>query len=234
MKAAIYRGKGVLAVEEVPRPSPARGELLVRIRYCGICGTDLHNYSFGIPSSGSILGHEWCGVVEELGEGVSGFEPGDRVMYHQYGGAGAAGTVIRPRNIRLNPRAIYSAPARKGAYAEYLAAPAAQVVHVPDDVSDEAAASLEPLVAAIHAVRLGNIRVSDTVAFIGAGPIALYMIERVKQAGAAAVYVSEISPARAAKAGELGVDGVFNPLKEDIVSRIVEATGGRGPDLVYE
>jgi threonine dehydrogenase-like Zn-dependent dehydrogenase len=89
-------------------------------------------------------------------------------------------------------------------------------------------------VAAIHAVRLGNIKLSDYVAFIGAGPIALFMIQRVKQAGARAIYVSEISQARAAKAAQLGADKVFNPLNDDIVSEIVKLTGGKGPDIVYE
>ncbi|MBN1685458.1 MAG: zinc-binding dehydrogenase [Spirochaetales bacterium] len=235
MKAAVYKEKGVLAVEEMPSPSPHEGELLVRVTYCGICGTDLHNYSCGIPAPGSVLGHEWCGVVAELGDGVRGFHVGDRVMYHPYGGPGAvAAGEASSRNLRLNPRAIYSAPARRGAYADYITTAASRVARIPDGVSDKAAACLEPLVAAIHAVRLGNLKVSDTVAFIGAGPIALFMIQRVKQAGARAVYVSEISPARAAKATELGADRVFNPLKQDIVEEIVGLTGGRGPDIVYE
>jgi len=229
VKAAVFKEKGLLAVEEVATPEPGPGEVLCRVKYCGICGTDLHNYAFGIPSTGSILGHEWCGIVTKLGEGVEDFSVGDGVMLYKH-----PGKQIEPRNIRINPRAIYSAPSRRGAYAEYVTAPTTGLICVPDKVSDQAAACLEPLVAAIHTVRLGTPKVSDTIAFIGAGPIALFMLQRVRQAGARAVYVSEISPARAAKAAELGADRVFNPLKEDFVSEIVNLTGGRGPDIVYE
>ena len=234
MKAAVYTGRGVLSVKEVPTPSPGPEQLLVRVTYCGICGTDLHNYSFGVPAPGAILGHEWCGVIEELGDGVEDFQIGDRVMYYPAGGFGFVGAGKRQQSERPNPRALYSAPGRKGAYAEYITVSSSRAKRVPDEVSDEAAASLEPLVAAIHAVRLGNMRISDTVAFIGAGPIALYMIQRARQAGAGAIYVSEISAARQAKAGNLGADRVFNPLEEDFVSGVVELTGGKGPDIVFE
>jgi len=230
MKAAVYKEKGVLAVEEVSTPEPEPGEVLCRVKYCGICGTDLRNYAFGIPARGSILGHEWCGVVTKLGEGVKDFSIGERVMLYKH----PSGKRIDPRNIRLNPRAIYSAPSRRGAYAEYITAPTTGLISIPNEISDQAAACLEPLVAAIHAVRLGNPKITDSIAFIGAGPIALFMIQRVRQAGARAIFISEISPARAAKAAELGADRVFNPLKEDFVSEIVKLTGGRGPDIVYE
>ncbi len=227
MKAAVFKGKGVFAVEELPTPKPGPDEILIKIRYCGICGTDLHNYSFGITAPGSVIGHEWCGVVAEQGQKVTGFKVGDRVMLFKN-----PGTPLP--NLRINPRAIYSAPGRRGAFAEYMLAQPSEAAHIPDDVSDEEAASLEPLVAGIHAVRLGNIKVSDFVALIGAGPIGLFMVQRIKQAGARRIFVSEITPVRAAKAAELGADRVFNPLKDDIISEIVKLTDGKGPDIVYE
>ncbi len=234
MKAAVFKEKGLLRVEEIPTPSLGAGEVLCRVKYCGICGTDLHNYSFGIPASGSVLGHEWCGVVTEVGAGIEDFHTGERVMLYKHPWVSSAAKGTDPRKVRLNPRAIYSAPGRRGGYAEYIAIPAVRLIRIPDGVSDELAACLEPLVAAIHAVRLGNLKVSDTVTFIGAGPIALFMIQRVRQAGARAIYVSEVSPARTKKAAELGADRVFNPLEEDFISEIVRLTGGRGPDIVYE
>lgn len=235
MKAAVYKEKGLMEVEEITLSQPGPGEVLCRVSYCGICGTDLHNYAFGVPAAGSVLGHEWCGVVTELGKGVSDFKPGERVMLYKHPWPSATeGEKIDPRKTRINPRAYYAQPGRRGAYAEYTKAAASRLVRVPDDVSDQAAACLEPLVAAVHAVRLGNIKVSDNVAFIGAGPIALFMIQRVRQAGARQIYVSEISPARRQKALELGADHVFNPLEADIVAEIVSLTGDRGPDVVYE
>jgi (R,R)-butanediol dehydrogenase / meso-butanediol dehydrogenase / diacetyl reductase len=227
MKAAVFKGKGLFEVEEIATPEPGPDELLIRIKYCGICGTDLHNYSFGITSPGSVIGHEWAGVVAEAGRKTAGFKPGDRVMLFKHPGA-----PLPP--ARIDPRAAYSAPGRRGAFAEYMVVKPSDAAHIPEGLTDEEAASLEPLVAGIHAVRLGNIKASDSVALIGAGPIGLFMLQRVKQAGARRVFVSEITPARAAKAAEFGADKVFNPLKDDIVSEIVKLTDGRGPDIVYE
>jgi len=227
VKAAVFKRQGLFAIEEIPAPEPGPGQLLIKIKYCGICGTDLHNFSFGTIAPGSVIGHEWCGVVAGRGPGVTGFKEGERVMLFKHPGA-----ELPP--LRLNPRAIYMAPGRRGGFAEYMAAPATETTRIPDGISDAEAASLEPLVAGIHAVRLGNIRVSDSVALIGAGPIGLFMIQRLKQAGARRVFVSEICPVRAAKAAELGADRVFNPLKEDIISEIVRLTDGKGPDIVYE
>jgi threonine dehydrogenase-like Zn-dependent dehydrogenase len=227
MKAAIFKETGRFAVEEVPTPVPGPGEVLCHVNYCGICGTDLHNYSFGITSPGSQLGHEWCGTIAKVGDGVKNFSVGERVMPYKHPGA-------PPPFPRLNGRMVYSAPNRRGAYAEYTVATAPSLIRIPDEISDQAAACTEPLVAGIHAVRLGNIKLSDTVAFIGAGPIALFMIQRVRQAGARAIYVSEISQVRAKKAEELGSDRVFNPLKENFIAEVVNLTNRRGPDIVYE
>ena len=227
MKAAVYKEKGLFAVEDIPTPKPGPGEVLCKIKYCGICGTDLHNYAFGITSPGSVIGHEWAGVITDLGEGVKHYEVGDRVMRYTPSGT-------PPTPARIDPHAYFSAPARRGAFAEYMAAPASGIARIPDEVTDEDAASLEPLVAAVHAVRLGNIKLSDYVTFIGAGPIALFMIQRVRQAGARGIFVSEITPVRARKADELGADRVFDPRKDDVVEKIVALTGGKGPDIVYE
>ena len=228
MKAAVFKKKGFMAVDEIPTPVPGADEVLVKVKYCGICGTDLHNYAFGITALGRVLGHEWCGVIAELGKGVQDFSKGDRVMLYKHKGMSSP-------PLRLNPRASYSSPSRRtGAYAEYITVPTSRIIRVPDELSDKQAATLEPLVAAIHAVRLGKIKISDTVAFIGAGPIALLMIQRVRQAGARAVYVSEPAKVRAAKAAELGADQVFNPFEDDVIAKIVKLTGGKGPDIVYE
>ncbi len=228
MKAAVFQNPGRMTVEEIPTPEPGPSEVLVKITYCGICGTDLHNYMFGIVAPGRVLGHEWCGEVIDCGAKVQNFSRGDRVMPYKY-----PNSPLPP--LRLNPRAIYSSPTRRmGAFAEYLVTPASRLIQVPDALSDTQAATLEPLVAAIHAVRLGHLKVSDTVAFLGAGPIALLMIQRVRQVGARAVFVSEPVQARALKAVELGADRVFNPFKDDIVAEIVRLTEGKGPDIVYE
>ncbi|MCW4041099.1 MAG: zinc-binding dehydrogenase [Candidatus Bathyarchaeota archaeon] len=228
MKAAVFQEPNCMTIEEIPTLNPGPGEVLVKVKYCGICGTDLHNYLFGIVAPGRILGHEWCGVITELGEGVQNMARGERVMPYKHRGSPSP-------PLRLNPRAIYSSPTRRmGAFAEYIVVPSSRLIQIPDALSDTQAATLEPLVAAIHAVRLGQIKVSDTVAFLGAGPIALLMIQRVQQAGARAIYVSEPAQARARKAAELGADRVLNPFNEDVVAKIIALTGGKGLDIVYE
>ena len=228
MRAAVFKETRHMTVEEINTPKPGPGEVLVKVKYCGICGTDLHNYMFGIVAPGRVLGHEWCGEITELGVDIQNLSRGDRVMPYKH-----PGRSLPP--LRLNPREIYSSPTRRmGAFAEYIVVPTSRIIRVPDTLSDTQAATLEPLVAAIHAVRLGQIKISDTVAFLGAGPIALLMIQRVQQAGARAIYVSEPAQARAKKATEVGADRVLNPFKEDIVAEIVKLTGGKGPDVVYE
>jgi 2-desacetyl-2-hydroxyethyl bacteriochlorophyllide A dehydrogenase len=226
LKAALYMKSRGIVVEDIPIPRLKKDDVLVKVRYCGICGTDLHNYAFGIPISGTVLGHEWCGTITELGKDVQKFLEGDRVMIYK--------NSKKKPPLRVNPRAIYSKPFRNGAFAEYISVPISRIKKVPDEFSDKKAATLEPLVAAIHAVRLGKIRASDSIAFIGAGPIGLMMIQRVMQLGVRSIYVTEPVSVRAMKAEALGVDQVFNPCKEDVVSEIVKLTGGKGPDLVFE
>lgn len=227
MKAAVIKKKGYMTVEDIPIPTIGPKQVLIKVKYCGICGTDLHNFAFGIAAPGSVLGHEWVGVIAELGREVKVFSEGERVMLYKH-----IGSPTPP--LRLYPRSVSSNPGRSGAYAEYIAVSSSRIIRVPDELSDKQAATLEPLVAAIHAVRLGNMKISDDVAFLGAGPIGLMMIQRVKQAGARSIYVSEPAKVRATKAVELGADQVFNPFEEDVITEIVKLTRGKGPDIVYE
>lgn len=227
MKAAVIKKKGYMAVEDISIPAVGPKQVLIKVKYCGICGTDLHNFAFGISVPDSIMGHEWVGFVAELGREVKDFSEGERVMLYKH-----PGSPTPP--LRIYPRPVSSSPSRSGAYAEYIAVSQSRIIRVPDELSDKQAATLEPLVAAIHAVRLGNMKISNDVAFLGAGPIGLMMIQRVKQAGARSIYVSEPAKVRAVKAAELGADQVFNPFEEDVVTEIVKLTRGKGPDIVYE
>ncbi len=227
MKAAVIKKKGYMAVEDIPIPAVGPKQVLIKVKYCGICGTDLHNFAFGISAPDSIMGHEWVGFIAELCRDVKDFSEGERVMLYKH-----PGSPTPP--LRIYPRPVPSSPRRSGTYAEYIAVSQSRIIRVPDELSDKQAATLEPLVAAIHAVRLGNMKTSNDVAFLGAGPIGLMMIQRVKQAGARSIYVSEPVKVRAAKASELGADQVFNPFEEDVVTEIIKLTNGKGPDIVYE
>lgn len=234
MKAAVYVEKQRLEVREVPTPRPGPGQVLVKIRYCAICGSDVHRFQHGMVRPGAVLGHEYCGVIEEIGEGVDGWSVGDRVI----GGGGAPPPGSPPglsrmprysaRTVGFDPTAVF------GGYAEYVALDEWRPLPIPDGVSDEVAALTEPCAVAVHAVRLSRLRVGDAVAVIGTGPIGLLCLQVANAAGAAAVYVAEPAPTRAAAAEQLGARRVIDPSAEDAASEILALTGGLGAHVAFE
>ena len=233
MKAAVYQGNQRLSVEELDTPTPGEGQVLVRVRYCAICGTDVHAFLYDIAPPGTVMGHEYCGTVAQVGPGVSRWQEGDRVV----GGGGTAppgSESAQRRDPRYNYRTMGFAGGRLRAYAEYVLMEEWEPVPIPDGVSDEAAALCEPCAVTVRAVRLSNIKLGDSVAILGAGPIGLFCMQTARAAGATTVFVSEPAPSRAEAARALGADAVVDPTAEDAVERIVSLTGGAGPDMVFE
>lgn len=232
MKAAVYKGARRFAVEEVPTPVPDKGQILVKITHSAICGTDVHAFMYDIMPVGHVPGHEYCGVVAKVGPGVTRWKVGDRVV----GGGGAPpGSQDR---LQMGPRFNYrtSGFARKPlrAYAEYIVMEEWEPLPIPQGVTEEQASLCEPCSVAVHAVRVSRLRLGDTAAVIGAGPIGLFTLQVARAAGARAVFVSEPAPARAAAARKLGAAEVIDPTKEDVVARMVELTDGLGPHVVFE
>ena len=234
MKAAVYKGGQRISVEEIPTPTPGPGQVLVRVKYCAICGTDVHGFLYDAVPPGTVIGHEYCGTVARLGPGVTAWKEGDRVV----GGGGLPPPGEGPAwmtDSRFNYRTMGFASSKPlRAYAEYVVMEEWEPVPIPEGVSDEAAALCEPCSVAVHAVRLSELRLGDSVAVLGAGPIGLFCLQAAKAAGAGAVFVSEPVPARAKAALELGADAVVDPSSEDMVARIVSLTGGDGPDVVFD
>jgi threonine dehydrogenase-like Zn-dependent dehydrogenase len=233
VKAAVYRGRQQMVVEEVPTPRPGRGEVLVRVKYCAICGTDVHLFQQDHIQPGSILGHEFCGTVAEVGEGVINWKVGDRVI-----GGGGTPAPDTPHRLVTNPRFTYrsmgSTVSTNGAYAEYVLMEAWRPIPLPQGVPDEAAAQAEPCAVAVRAVQRSGVRVGDTVAVLGAGPVGLLCLQVARAQGAGRIYVSEPSQARAKAAVASGADRVFDPTQCDIVSEMVSLTEGSGPHVVFE
>jgi 2-desacetyl-2-hydroxyethyl bacteriochlorophyllide A dehydrogenase len=207
MKAAVFHGPQDVRFEEVPVPELQDGEVLIRVRACGICGSDLHTYrhgmfqeQLGLPlEKGRILGHEFSGEVAEIRGHVEGIRIGDRV----------------------------TAPS-VGANAEYckVAAQAAPLlVRVPEQVSFEEAATNEPLATSLHAVNLAHPADGETLVIMGAGIIGLGVLQCVKALSAAKTIVVDLSERRLATASQLGADLTVNAAREEVVSRIVELTG---------
>ena len=234
MKAAVYKGEQRLEVEEVPTPTAGPGQVLIKVRYCAICGTDVHAFMYDVAPPGTVMGHEYCGTVTEVGNGVDRWSVGDRVV----GGGGSpppgmlTGTRAHPR---FNYRTMgFPENGRLRAYAEYVLLEDWEPVPIPDGVSDEEAALCDPCTVTVHAVRLSDIKLGDSVLDMGAGPIGLLCLQTARAAGATSVYVSEPAPARAEAARRLGADAVFDPLTENVEERVVELTGGLGPKIVFE
>ncbi len=235
MRAAVYKGDRQFAIEDMPDPTPGPGEVVINVNYCAICGTDVHHFMYDIAPVGEVLGHEYSGVVSAVGDGVTRWKEGDRVI----GGGGEPPPEAQARNTRLGDRFNYRLESHEGTgrvrgYAEKVILREWEPIAIPDAVSDEAAAMCEPSAIAVHAVRLSQMRLGDSVVVLGAGPIGLLCMQVAKAAGAGKVIVSEPAPARAEAARKLGAYAVVDPTEEDAVERVVELTDGSGPDVVFE
>jgi len=243
MLAARLHGPRDLRVEQVPHPgAPGPGEALVRVRAAGICGSDLHTWQHGrigdtVLKAPLILGHEFAGVVEEVGPGALDGEfkplkPGARVAVDPAQPCGRCVTCERGHpNLCEHLRfcGLYPDP---GCFAECLRVPAHTCFPVPKKLSDADAVMLEPLGIALHAVDLARIRVGSSVAILGAGPIGLCILQAARLAGAAPVFVSEKLPWRLKLAQKLGAIPV--DARKDPARAVLKATGGRGVDAAIE
>lgn len=233
MRAAVYRGNRKFGVDEIPTPKPGPGQVLVRVKYCAICGTDVHAFLYDAAPPGTVMGHEYCGAIARIGPGVTSWRVGDRVV----GGGGTPPPGGGPgfaREPRYNYRTMGFAENPLRAYAEYILMEEWQPLPVPEGVSDEAAAMCEPCAVAVRAVRGSGLKLGDSVAVLGAGPIGLLCLQAARAAGAGRVFVSEPAPARSRAALRLGATAVLDPTREDVISRVVAETGGLGPDLVFD
>lgn len=246
MRAARWHGRGEVRIEEVPEPAPGRGEVKIAVRWCGICGTDLHEYLEGPiyiptgkphPLTGKMapvtLGHEFSGQVVEVGEGGPRHLVGRRVTANA---CLVCGSCVWCRRGLTNLCASLGSIGLTwdGAFAEYVIAPAYDVYPLPAEVSDEAGAFAEPLAVAVHAVRRGQVGIGDTVGIVGAGPIGLLTLQVARAAGAREVYVVETVPGRARRALELGATAVFDPTATDVAREVHLRTEGVRLDGTFE
>jgi 2-desacetyl-2-hydroxyethyl bacteriochlorophyllide A dehydrogenase len=226
MKAAVFHGARDVRVEEVETPKLLDGDVLIRIRACGICGSDLHTYKhglflgLGVPiNSGRILGHEFSGDVAEISGQVEGLKVGDRVTCPNL-----------------------------GANAEYLRMPAPltpTILHIPPEISYEEAATNEPLATSLHAVNLAGPVDGETVVVIGAGIIGLGVVQLLKALYSTRIIAVDVSDKRLAMAEQLGADVLINAAREDPYQKVLEITGSTtisfaedqpagGVDTVYD
>jgi (R,R)-butanediol dehydrogenase/meso-butanediol dehydrogenase/diacetyl reductase len=244
MKAALWYGKRDVRIEDFLDFPPGEGNVKARVYWCGICGTDLHEYEAGPimirmdphPLTGIkppvVLGHEFSGEVVECGKGVSSLKPGDRIVTNTLYTCGVCYWCKRglyPICEKLGGIGIAS----HGAFAEYIHVKADQCYVIPPQVPNDVAALVEPMAAAVHGIRRGRVLEGDTVAVIGAGPIGLMALQAARTAGASQLFAIEISEIRRKKAESYGAIAL-NPLTKGYATQLLDHSGGVGPDVVVE
>lgn len=247
MKAARFHGRGDVRVEDVPEPRPGPGQVQVAVEWCGICGTDLHEFLDGPiftptpqaphPLTGGAipitLGHEFSGVVSGVGSGVSGVSEGDRVVVEPYD---VCGTCVACRAGRYNvcrQLGFIGLDGDQGGFAEKMVVDQ-RWVHPIDGLTAEQGALVEPLAVGYHATKLSGIQQGQTAAVFGSGPIGLVTAAALRAAGAGQIVVVEPADARKAKAPGAGADHVLDPSEVDVPEAIRELTDGAGADVTFE
>lgn len=246
MKAARWHNARDIRIEEVPVPAPKPDEVKIKTAWAGICGSDLHEYIAGpifIPSetphpvSGEVapitMGHEFSGVVVEVGDNVSHVAIGDNVVVEPILACGTCVACLHGKYNLCNSLGFQGLAGGGGGFAPFVTAAGNRVHKMPEGLSLEQGALVEPAAVALHAVRISKLRAGDEVAVFGAGPIGLLLVEALVAAGAGKIHVVEISPQRAAKAIELGATSAINPLETDPVQKIRELSPG-GVDVAFE
>ena len=237
MRAAVYRGVNDVRVETVPVPEIGPGDVLVKINTCGICGTDLKKIHTGSHSAPRIFGHEMSGTIVRVGEGVTNFAVGDRVMAYHHVPCGDCFYCRKQTFAQCDSYKNVGCTAgfapSGGGFAEYIRVMSWIVgrglVKIPDEIPFEQAAFIEPVNTCYKAIELLNLRPDETVLVIGQGPIGILLAALAHRTGAT-VLTSDLYPERHAVAAKFGLK---NPLKagENVAAAAKAATEGRGADV---
>jgi len=239
MKTAVMLGIGKMGFEEREIPVPKDNEVLVKLEYVGICGSDLHYYETGaigdyVVEPPFVLGHEPGGTVVEVGKNVKHLKAGDRVALEPGKTCGHC-EFCKTGNYNLCPDVVFFAtPPVDGVFQEYVAHEADLCFKLPDNVSTMEGALIEPLAVGFHAAMQGGARAGQTAVVMGAGCIGLVTMMALKAMGVSRVYVVDIMEKRLEKALELGADGVIHAGQLDAVEELRKVTNGNGSDLVVE
>lgn len=238
MKALKWYGRRDLRYVDAPVPIPGPGQLLIKVRLAGICGTDLKEYARGpvmlpLDKVPMTIGHEFVGTVAGLGEGVRGFTIGDRVSGVGYWYCGECYCCRQGLyNICVNQG--FTGLLSEGCMADYFVLPAYACYKLPDSVSDEAGAMVEPLAVALHAVKQGQVEKGETVAILGDGTIGLCCVIGARVAEAGKIYLVAKHPGRGELGRKLGAAEVIYLSEGNPVERLMELTDGIGADVGLE
>jgi len=244
MRATVFRGAGDIRVEEVPRPHAGVGEAIIRVTLTTICGTDLHIVRGEYPvRPGLVIGHEPVGVIDELGDGITGYEIGDRVLVGAITPCGQCRACLSGQLAQCGHGHGFEAIGGwrfgntiNGAQAEYLLVPYAQanLAKIPDELTDEQVVLLADIASTgFSGAESGDVRLGDSVVVFAQGPIGLCATAGAKLMGASLIIAVEGDPTRAAMARKMGADAVLNQKEVDVISEVRRLTDG-GADVAIE
>ncbi|HWF67510.1 MAG TPA: zinc-dependent dehydrogenase [Acidobacteriaceae bacterium] len=238
MRAAVYRGINDVRVENVPVPEIGEGEVLVRIRACGVCGTDLKKIHTGSHTAPRIFGHEMAGEIVAVGEGVQNWKVGDRVMAFHHSPCGQCYYCRKKTFAQCESYKKVGCTAgfepSGGGFAEYIRVMAWIVqrglVRIPENVAWEQAAWIEPVNTCFKAIRNLQLEADETVLVIGQGPIGILLGSLAHRTGAT-VLTSDLYPSRHAVAAQFGLDHPIHAGEEDVLEAVKRQTARRGADV---
>ena len=240
MKALVLEDLRDLRMRDVPEPSVGPHEVLIQVKACGICGSDVHGYdgSTGRRIPPLIMGHEASGVVAAVGSDAASFKHGDRVTFDSTVSCGACPFCLRGEVNLCDSRQVLGVSCgdyrRNGAFADFVIVPEHIVYRLPDSFPYEKAALIEAVSIAVHAAKITEIEPGSSVAVIGAGMIGLLAVQAFRVFGCTKVIAVDLEQGKLDLARQLGADETFLGTDPDLLDKLKAATGGQGPDIAVE
>ncbi|EOD48777.1 putative sorbitol dehydrogenase protein [Neofusicoccum parvum UCRNP2] len=246
MRAVRFHGQRDLRLEDIPEPQVGKGQVKLKPAWVGICGSDLHEYMGGAsicpttphPITGETVpltfGHEFSGVIEEVGEGVTDFKVGDRVCVQPIIYDGDCGACTEGLINCCYKNGFIGLSGWGGGLAEHIVTPQSCLYKLPENVSLEIGALIEPLAVGWHAVNISPWKPESSVLVLGGGPIGLSVIQALRARGATKIIVSEVSPRRKEFAKQFGAHYVLDPTKDDVPARCRELCEKQGVHVVFD
>jgi len=238
-RAAFMTALNKMEIREIPMPTPKEHEVLVKVEYVGICGSDVHYFHDGrcgdfVVEGEFLLGHECAGTIVALGKEVTTLRQGDRVALEPGITCGQC-EYCKSGRYNLCPDVQFLAtPPVAGCYANYIVFPENMCFRLPDQISSKEGALVEPLSVGMHAARQGEVRLGDHVIILGSGCIGLVTLLACKAHGATDITVVDIIPKRLEYAKRLGATRVINSAEVDVLAEMQKITGGAGTEKVFE
>jgi len=239
MNAAVLNNPMDIEIKKLTIPTPKSDEALIKVHCIGICGSDVHYYEHGkigryVVESPIILGHELAGEVVQIGKNVTNVQTGDRVAVEPGVTCGRC-NYCKSGKYNLCPEVVFMAtPPVDGAWAEYVTVRSDFLFKLPNNISFEEGALLEPLSVGMHAMNRGKITPADKVLITGLGPIGLLTAQAAKMYGVTEIYVTDVIPFRQELAKDLGVTAIIDPSKENLKEKLTRLTNGQEIDVIIE